>query len=148
MTPASGGISRPRNVLVAAAILAVAAFLSGFIPQYRKAYALQDQLAIREQRVGQLERQVLTAKAVELASLLYLEVTKKNYGIATQRATTFFDHVRLLLSDANTTPALKAPIEALAAQRDSLVAALAKPEPEVEAQARDILERTHKLTEP
>ena len=137
--------SRTRNLILAAAVSLIAVFLLGFVPQLRKASRLQNQLQEREQRIGQLEREARLSKARDLASVLHLELTRKNYGTAAQHATAFFSHVRTMLNDAPDA-SLKSTLENIVGHRDSIVANIAKADPAVETQVRDILERVHQLT--
>ena len=85
-----------RNWIIISAVALIAVFLAGFIPQFRNASGLKDELGLRDQRIGQLQRQATLSRARDLASLLYLELTRKNYGVAEQHATAFFNHVRTM----------------------------------------------------
>jgi hypothetical protein len=139
--------TRTRNLLIAAAIMIVAAFLLGFVPQFRNASQLRDELRASGQRIEQLQREAGLSKARDLAGLLYLQLTRKNYGIAAQHATAFFDHIRALMN-GTLSPESRSALENIANHRDAIVASIAKSDPAVEAQAGDILERTHRLTAP
>ena len=147
MTTGNTNSARTRNLVIAAATTIVAAFLLGFFPQFRNASRLRDELRARDQRIEQLEREAKLSKARDLASLLHLQLTRKNYGIAAQHATAFFNHVRAMMIDTSNA-ASKSTLEYIASQRDAIVASIAKSDPAVETQVRDILERTHQLTAP
>jgi hypothetical protein len=147
VTTAQPSSNRTRFFLITAAILVLAAFLLGFIPQYQKASQLQSELVARDQRINQLQREAKLSRARDLAGLLYLELTRKNYGIAGQHASALFTHLREMLSDT-TDPSLKTAIENIAGQRDAITASIAKADPSVETVARDILERMHQFKVP
>jgi len=133
-----------RNFAIAFAALAVAAFLAGFVPQYLKSSELREQLLANEARLGAVQRQAQVAKAQGAASLLYLEVTRKNYGIGAQHATAFFVQARTLM-DEPAHAKLKPALESVLSQRDAVIANLAKPDPAVESQVAGILEAMLKL---
>jgi hypothetical protein len=125
----------------------IIAFLVGFVPQFLKAAELRKELQARDQRIEQFEREAKIATARDHASLLYLELTRKNYGIAGQHATQFFNHVRAMLNSTSD-PAYKAALESAMSNRDAIVASIAKPDSAVEGQVRDILDRLHQLAAP
>src|SRR4051812_6360915 len=106
-----------KTVLIVGGLLIAAAFLFGFIPQYLTAGRLRDDVHSRDLRIAQLQQDAELSKARDLASLLYLDVNQKNYGIAGQHATAFFDQIRRLI---NGTPdaAARTKLESIAAQRD------------------------------
>jgi hypothetical protein len=131
-------------VLIAAVALLLAAFLTGFVPQFQKASRLQDELRARDQRLQQLQREGEFAKARDLASLLYLELTRKNYGIAAEHAAGFFTQVRSI-ANGTSDPGLKNALDQMAGQRDEITANIAKADPAVETPVREILQRMHQL---
>ncbi len=134
-----------RNLAIACGVLAAGAFLAGFVPQYLKSSELREELQARDVRVGVLQRQAQVATAQGAASLLYLELMRKNYGIAAQHASEFFVQARTMMDD----PAhakLKPALEQILGQRDAVVANIAKPDPAVEAQVAGILENVLKLS--
>jgi len=130
------------RLFIGASVLFLAGLLLGYIPEYLRASKLNDDLRTRDEKISRLNGYERLARLRDLASLLYLEVTRKNYGIATQRATLLFDGMRKNL-DATQDAALKSVFENTLAQRDVIIAKLAKADPSVEPQIRDIIDRLH-----
>lgn len=147
MTTTSHKNTRTRNLLFGGAVLLVAVFLLGFVPQFRKTAGLSEDLRKRDHRIEQFEREASIAKARDLASLLYLELTRKNYGIAAEHATEFFNHVRTMLTNASD-PARKAGFENMIGQRDAIIANIAKADSAAELKVRDILYQLHQIKGP
>lgn len=140
----SGGM---RNLLIGAAVLCIAAFLLGFIPQFRRASGFQDALHAREERIAQLERDVQLAKIRDTAGLLYLELTRSNYGVAAPQASALFDQLRQVAGNESYS-SLRGEFEKILAQRDSVVANIAKSDPAAMVSVRDIVERLHQIASP
>ena len=69
-----------RNLAIAAAVLVVAAFLLGFVPEYLKSRELRGQLTTAQR---QLEADELALSI----GRVYLEASLKNYGLASQSST-------------------------------------------------------------
>lgn len=136
---------KTRNILIAMAVLTIGAFLAGFVPQYLTASGLREEVRARDQKIEALQREARIAKGRELASLLLLELSRKNYGIAGQHASTLFDHVRGMIDDPGY-GGVKGQLEQIAGQRDAVVSGIAKADPAVDAVASGILESMHKLT--
>ena len=137
--------SRRNRWILTAAILVVAAFLLGFVPQYLNNVRTSEQLHTRDQQIVQLQQQATLSRLRDLASLLYLEATRKNYGIASQRASALFDLIRTTI---NTGPdaTLKDGLVSALAQRDEIVSKLAKPDAGVEKDVQDLMDRLFQLT--
>ena len=110
MTTTSHKNTRTRTLLSVGAALLIAVFLLGFMPQFHRASGLREKLRAPEQRIEQLQRETKIAKTRHIASFLYLEPTRKNYGIAAQHAIASFSHVRAMLSDMSN-PARTAALE-------------------------------------
>lgn len=138
---------KTTRVLVIAGILFLAGLLLGFIPEYRKASNLQDELHQRDQRITRLQSEEKLSSVRNLASLLYLEATRKNYGIASQHATSLFDHVRATMGETSD-PALKGALEQVLKLRDAVTEKIAKGDPSVETLIREILDRLQQVTIP
>jgi len=134
-----------RNRWILAAALLVVAFLLGFVPQYLKNARASVDLQARDQQIIQLRQQTTLSRLRDLASLLYLETTRKNYGIASQHASALFDLIRATINNGPD-PALKDGLATTLAQRDEIVSKLAKPDPGVEKDVQDLMDRLYQLT--
>lgn len=68
----------------------VVAFLLGFVPQYRETGGLRGELSEAREQVGSLQVKARLAELRDLASLTYLELNARNYGVARQHSTKLF----------------------------------------------------------
>lgn len=88
-----------KTLLIAGGVLVVTAFLLGFVPQYLKAGDLDNQLgASRRQLNSEREKSQMDELAL-LCGRAYLETNRKNYGLASQYSTKFFDRVRAMTGE-------------------------------------------------
>lgn len=101
-----------KNKAIVAAAVVVAVFLIGFLPQYFKVNRLENELR-------QMREAVAGAELRDLAGLAYLQASQKNYGLAGETASRFFNRAREAAAG-------KKAIEELSASRDKITAALAK----------------------
>jgi hypothetical protein len=114
--------------LVIAAGLLLAGFLLGFIPQNSKARRLTSELADAKQQLATCQYSSKLSGARELLAMSYLETNRKNFGVAQDYSSRFFNEVRKLsgeVPDANTENVLQEVLHA----RDTLTANLAKGDP-------------------
>jgi hypothetical protein len=114
-----------RIAVVAAIVLIGAAFLVGYLPEYRlRTAAEQQSLALREQlaaaearvRMGHLLGQTLAVQEV---------VLRQNYGQAQELSSAFFDSVR---KEAAATPLdeFRSVLDEVLSRRDAVTASLTK----------------------
>ncbi len=107
-----------NNKIIVTAVLLIAAFLVGFVPQYFKANRLENELR-------QSRQEAAGAELRDLIGFAYVQASQKNYGLAAETSSRFFNRVREVANqtqDANRRKAL----EELLALRDSVTAELAK----------------------
>ena len=147
VTPETPKTTRRRNLIIVAAICLLAVFLLGFVPQFQKASALRSEIVQRDAVIGQLQQELKIAKVRDLAALLYLELSRKNFGLAAEHAPDLFTQVRALSGEASLSP-VKADLENIANQKDAVMANIAKTDPAAEAQVRDLFEKIHQLKLP
>jgi hypothetical protein len=127
-----------RRLIIGGAIL-VAAFLVGFVPQYREAGRLRGELGAARQEIDSLQWKIRLAGLRDLIGLVYMEANQKNYGLARQHLTQFFARTQELAGEA-TDADLKSLLESALQQRDDITAGLAKGE----GAARDQVEKLYK----
>lgn len=99
-----------KNKIIVAGVTLVALFLVGFVPQYLKANRLENELRQSRQAVAGLELR-------DLIGFAYVQASQKNYGLAAETSSRFFNQVREVANqtaDANRRKAL----EDLLASRD------------------------------
>jgi hypothetical protein len=110
--------------LIVAAVIA-AAFLTGFLIQYARARNLNRSLETARAELNACERRNALAGVRDLMGLTYLEVNRKNYGLAQQHASRFFERVRELRGQPGD-PAVDSVLNEALAARDEIIAALAR----------------------
>ena len=113
--------------MIVAAVLFLVGFLLGFVPQFRTASALRDELQSRDQRLQQLAREAKLSQAGNLAGLLYLELARRNYGNAQQHAAALFDYVRGMLNDSS--PEVRESLDRLLSRREAVMGDIARSDP-------------------
>src|SRR5579863_2198055 len=128
-----------QTLLIAGGTLIVAAFLLGFVPQYLKARDLASQLgAARQQLSAESEKSQMDQIAL-LCGYVYLETNLKNYGLASQSSTKFFNRVQVMTGqspDSNRQVFLQASL----AKRDLVTGGLAKGDPSTLAAVQDLFQ--------
>jgi len=127
-----------KNRIIIAAAAGVAVFLMGFLPQFVKVNRLEQQL-----RQAQQERS--GSELSELVSLAYFQATQKNFGLATDTTSRFFDHAREMTNRAQDANSRKA-LESLLASRDKTVAALAKGDAAAVTDLQELFVKTRQVT--
>ena len=132
-----------RVLIIGGGIVLLIGFLVGFVPQFRSASGLRNELYSRHERIRTLERDASLSRARDTASLVYLELTRRNYGIAAQHATGFFDQIRTMLSGAP--PEVRGALERLLSQRDAVTTGIAKSDPAVVGLMQNILDELYRL---
>jgi hypothetical protein len=129
-----------KTALIVAGVLFVAAFLLGFVPQYLKAKALDTQLSAAHQQLNsELEKSQMNELGL-LCGHVYLETSLKNYGLAGQYSTKFFNQVQTMARqapDANRHTFL----QQMLAQRDAVTAGLAQGNPGTLSTVQDLFQR-------
>ena len=106
------------NKTIVAAIALITVFLVGFVPQYVKVNRLENELR-------QSRREAAGAELRDLIGFAYVQASQKNYGLAAETSSRFFNRVREVANqtqDANRRKGL----EDLLALRDRVTSALAK----------------------
>ncbi len=81
-------------MLIITGSLVVAAFLLGFIPQYRKSRDLESQLNSTRHELASESVKLQGDELDLLIGYVYLETNQKNYGLASEASTKFFNRVR------------------------------------------------------
>ncbi len=125
-----------RRVLIVAAAVA-AAFLAGLLTQCGKARDLNRSLETARADLNACQRRDDAAGLRDLMGLTYLEVNRKNYGLAQQHASRFFGRMRELRGQTGD-PALEAVLNQAAAGRDEIIAALARGDAAVQERVQKI----------
>jgi hypothetical protein len=109
-----------RNMVVI--ILLIIVFLVGFVPQYIKVKHLENDLSVARQENA-------LAQLRDLAGLVFVQASQKNYGLAAGTSKQFFSRTREAANRAPNANRRKA-LEDLLASQDKITAELAKGDPE------------------
>ncbi len=107
-----------KNKLLLWVVLLLIGFLAGFIPQYSKARQASSELSACQtaQQVSQIR---------DIASMMYLTATQKNYGISAGYAAQFFDQAQKV-SSSTQEEGLRNQLRDVLSARDQITADLAK----------------------
>jgi len=125
-------------------VLFVGGLLLGYIPQYLKNRELQRLLEGPQKTIDSLQRQIQMSELRDLASLMLLELSRQNYGLARDYSNQYYDKVNDAansVQDAN----LKKSLQDLAATRDSLATNLATANPASLAAAQPVVVKTFEV---
>jgi hypothetical protein len=126
------------NRVIVIAVALVAVFLIGFVPQYSRANRLDSELRqSREAYAG--------ADLRDLIGLAYLQANQKNYGLAAETTSQFFNRVREVANQTQDAARRKS-LEDLLASRDRITAQLAKGDPAVTGDLQDLFIKTRTVT--
>jgi hypothetical protein len=127
-----------KNKTIVAAIALISVFLGGFVPQYVKTNRLENELR-------QSRQEAAGAELRDLIGFAYVQASQKNYGLAAETSSRFFNRVREVANqtqDANRRKGL----EDLLALRDSVTAALAKGDAAVMGDLQQLFVKARQVT--
>jgi hypothetical protein len=119
---------RGKTTVIIAGALILAAFLLGYIPQYQKSRDLESQLNSTRHEPASASVKAAGDQLDLLIGYVYLETNQKNYGLASEASTKFFNRVRTVTgqpSDPNRQKFLQAALS----KRDAVTGGLAKGDP-------------------
>jgi hypothetical protein len=105
-------------------VLLIGGFLLGFIPEYLKNRDLRSQLETPQKTIDGLRAQLQLSELRDRASLMWIELSRQNYGLARDYAGQYYSKLQDTI-DSVQDPSLKKSLQELAATRDSVTADLA-----------------------
>jgi len=105
-------------------VLFVGGFLLGFVPEYLKNRDLRSQLETPQKTIDGLRVQLQMSELRDQASLMWIELSRQNYGLARDYAGQYYSKLKDTI-DSVQDPALKKSLQELGATRDSVTADLA-----------------------
>jgi uncharacterized protein YoxC len=126
-------------------ILLAGGFLLGFVPQYLKNRDLQKELETPQKTIDGLTLQVQMSDIRDAASLMLVELSRQNYGLARDYSVQFYSKLEQAaqsVPDAN----LKKSLEELASTRDSVSKTLAAADSGSLAVVQPVVLRAFELT--
>ena len=109
-------------------VLLIGGFLLGFVPEYLKNRDLRLQLQNPQKTIDALKLQVQMGELRDVASLMLIEISRQNYGLARDYSTQFYGKVNEAI-DTVQGAELKKSLQELATTRDSLTANLSAADP-------------------
>jgi hypothetical protein len=126
-------------------ILLVGGFLLGFVPEYRKNRDLRIQAEEPQKAINALKRQMQVGELRDAAGLMFLEVSRQNYGLARDHVNEYQADLKTLISETQD-EALKKSLEELLVAGDSLRTSLLTPDPSSLTAAQTLLLKTFEVT--
>jgi hypothetical protein len=125
-----------KTVAIVGAVLFLAGFLLGFIPEYQRASNLAKQL-----ETARLESKLREIR--ELASLSYIDASKMNYGSATEDSERMFGLAREVANDT-TDDGLRSSLNGLSTFRDTVMGKLKAADASVLEPLQQIVQKTQR----
>jgi hypothetical protein len=119
---------RAGIVAAVVAVVAVASFLAGYLPQRGGRIAAQQELTAIRQELSASQQRVRIGELLGRALMLKEAAQRQNYGQALELSSAFFDAVLAETKRAEVAPEALAEVLAM---RDTVTAALAKADPAV-----------------
>ena len=117
-----------KTLWIAGVTLLIVGFLLGFVPQFGKGRDLQRQLDEARHDITAGSEKMQKQELGLLIGQVYLETNRKNFGLASQYSTTFFDRARAL-SGRTSDPNWQALLQSVLTKRDAVTGGLAKADP-------------------
>jgi hypothetical protein len=134
-----------KNKLILWFVLLLVGLLAGFVPQYLKVRRLSLELTEAKQQLDSCQASLALSQLRDTAAVLYLEVTRKNYGIAEKYSGRLFGQIQQMASKTPD-PTLKTTLEDILKARDRVTAALAKGDPAVVTDLQPIMTKLQEGT--
>jgi hypothetical protein len=126
-------------------ILFAGGFLLGFVPEYLKNRDLRSQLEAPQKTIDGLRAQLQMSELRDQASLMWIELSRQNYGLARDYAAQYYSKLKDMIDSAQD-PGLKKSLQDLAATRDSVTADLAAANASSLAAPQSIVLKTFEIT--
>ncbi len=126
-------------------ILFAGGFLLGFVPEYLKNRDLRSQLEAPQKTIDGLRAQLQMSELRDQASLMWIELSRQNYGLARDYAAQYYSKLKDMIDSAQD-PGLKKSLQDLAATRDSVTADLGAANASSLAAPQSIVLKTFEIT--
>src|SRR5215471_9877309 len=126
-------------------VLLIGGFLLGFVPEYLKNRDLRSQLESPQKTIDALKLQLQMSELRDAASLVVIELSRQNYGLARDYAGQFYDKLKDAI-DAAQDPALKKSLQDLEATRENLTGQLATANAAALTSSQPIVLKTFEVT--
>ena len=124
--------------IIVVVVLLVVAFAAGFLPQYAKGKRLEKELGVARQESN-------LAELRDLAGLVYLQASQKDYGLAGGTSTRFFERTRAVVYETPDSSRGRL-LEGLLNSREQITGELARGDPAVLNDLQALLVKTRQAT--
>jgi len=125
-------------------VLLIVGYLIGFVPQYQKNRELQAQFQDPQKTIVALQAQAQLGELRDIASLMLLEMTRQNYGLARDYSEQYYSKLKNEV-DSVQDPELKKSLGELVTTRDSLASSLAAANPSALSAAQIVVSKTFEV---
>ena len=136
-----------KNKLILWLVLLVIGFLAGFIPQYLETRRVRFALREANEERNSCRSGLATSQLGNIAAMLYLEATRKNYGTAGEYSSRLFTQIQQVLSTTADSP-VKAALTDVLGARDTVTADLARGDPAVVTDLQPIVTKLEQAAKP
>ncbi len=126
-------------------VLLIGGFLLGFVPEYLKNRNLQAELQNPQKMIDGLKQQLQMSDLRDAASLMLLELSRQNYGLARDYSRQFYSKLNDTIETVQD-PVLKKSLQDVAATRDSITAELATANPTALTTSHPVVLKTFEVT--
>ena len=126
-------------------VLLIGGFLLGFVPEYLKNRNLQAELQNPQKMIDGLKQQLQMSDLRDAASLMLLELSRQNYGLARDYSRQFYSKLNDTIETVQD-PVLKKSLQDVAATRDSITAELATANPTALTTSQPVVLKTFEVT--
>lgn len=116
-----------KNRIIVTASLVLLALLVGFVPEFIQVSTANSEIVALKQQLAQEKQARALADFRNAAAVLYTEAAKSNFSTAADEATRFFTDLRRFTDQAP--EPMRRRLNGILANRDSIVAAIAKTDP-------------------
>ena len=126
-------------------VLLIGGFLFGFVPGYIENRDLRSQLDNPRKTIDALKLQLQLSELRDQASLMLIEISRQNYGLARDYAGQYYSKLNEAIESVQD-QAIKKSLQELATTRDSLTEALATATPASLTATQPIVLKTFEVT--
>jgi hypothetical protein len=125
-------------------LVAIAAFLFGYVPQFLENRRLQTEIEANQANITRLQTQTKVDEIRSLAGKALLQAMRQNYGTAAELSTQYFNNVQDLRAKTDNT-ALQSSLSELLKLRDPITSGLAQANPAIVSELQSLLQRSYEL---
>ena len=133
-----------KKTIIAGAVLLIAGLLIGFVPEYSKLGDARQEIDTLRQQLDVSKRAAALDSFRNRTALLYIETTQNNFSVALGMASKDYTDLRAF-TDQTSDVTLKQELGNALSSRDAIIAGLAKADPAVSLQIRDLFLKMQKI---